>query len=355
MDDAKARCLGRRDFLKSTAVVALTTRIVEGQDDGGSTAISCPAAPLFRDPIYDGAADPTLVWNRRERSWWVLYTQRRANVDTQELAWVHGCDIGIASSSDGGNTWLYRGVPRGLEFEWGRNTFWAPAAIWQGGKYHIYLAYIRGVPHNWTGERRIVHYTSKDLFVWTFESALDLTSKRVIDPCVYPLSDGTWRMWFKDEAHGSHIYWAESRDLYHWKPGAAALTDRPQEAPIVFRWRNYYWMLTDTGRGLGVYQSADAQVWVRQQNILTTPGTRPDDESVGHHADVVVDEDNAYIFYFTHPGRGQHIKRVAYQVMPYSAKRSSLQVAKLGLKDGNLQCNRDQAFQLKLKGPWIRY
>ena len=39
-------------------------------------------APLFRDPIHDGAADPTLVWNRAEKCWWMLYTNRRADADT---------------------------------------------------------------------------------------------------------------------------------------------------------------------------------------------------------------------------------------------------------------------------------
>ncbi|MEZ4836778.1 MAG: DUF6713 family protein [Caldilineaceae bacterium] len=49
-----------------------------------------PNAPLFRDPIYDGAADPTVIWNRQEQCWWLLYTNRRANVDlpwTQLGAW----------------------------------------------------------------------------------------------------------------------------------------------------------------------------------------------------------------------------------------------------------------------------
>ena len=31
-------------------------------------------APLFRDPITDGAADPVLIWNRTEKNWWMLYT-----------------------------------------------------------------------------------------------------------------------------------------------------------------------------------------------------------------------------------------------------------------------------------------
>lgn len=26
-----------------------------------------PEAPLFRDPIYDGAADPSIIWNSMEK------------------------------------------------------------------------------------------------------------------------------------------------------------------------------------------------------------------------------------------------------------------------------------------------
>ena len=40
-------------------------------------------APLYRDPITDGAADPCLVYNPFEKAWWMLYTQRRANADFQ--------------------------------------------------------------------------------------------------------------------------------------------------------------------------------------------------------------------------------------------------------------------------------
>ena len=79
-------------------------------------------APLFRDPIHDGAADPTIIWNQAEQAWWIFYTNRRANVDAPGFSWVHGTDIGIASSSDGGRSWLYRGVAEGLTFARGRNT-----------------------------------------------------------------------------------------------------------------------------------------------------------------------------------------------------------------------------------------
>jgi hypothetical protein len=90
-------------------------------------------APLFRDPIYDGAADPVLIWNREAQEWWMIYTNRRATQEGPKFGWVHGTDLGVASSSDGGSTWLYRGTLEGLETGWGRNTFWAPEIIWHDG------------------------------------------------------------------------------------------------------------------------------------------------------------------------------------------------------------------------------
>ena len=63
-------------------------------------------APLYRDPVYDGVADPVVVWNKEDRSWWMLYTQRRANVNAGNVAYCYGNDIGIASSCDHGRTWF---------------------------------------------------------------------------------------------------------------------------------------------------------------------------------------------------------------------------------------------------------
>src|SRR5262245_27377524 len=109
-----------------------------------------PLAPLFRDPVYDGAADPVVIWNRQEQSWWLLYTARRASLPGRGVAWVHGSDIGIASSSDQGHSWRYRVILNGLEFERGRNTFWAPEVLWHEDKYHMYVSYVPGVPHDWS-------------------------------------------------------------------------------------------------------------------------------------------------------------------------------------------------------------
>ncbi|MCD7931972.1 MAG: hypothetical protein LUH15_11795 [Tannerellaceae bacterium] len=76
-------------------------------------------APLYRDPITDGAADPALVYNPFEKAWRMLYTQRRANVETADVAYCYGNEIGIAYSEDNGRTWRYRGT-LDLEFERGK-------------------------------------------------------------------------------------------------------------------------------------------------------------------------------------------------------------------------------------------
>ena len=37
--------------------------------------------PLYHDPVYDGAADPVVIWNQQEKKWFMFYTNRRANID----------------------------------------------------------------------------------------------------------------------------------------------------------------------------------------------------------------------------------------------------------------------------------
>ena len=302
-------------------------------------------APLFRDPIYDGAADPTIIWNREEKSWWILYTNRRATAEGQGVAWVHGTDIGVASSLDGGD-WLYRGTLRGLEFEPGRNTFWAPEVLWHAGSYHMYVSYVRGVPTQWGYGREIVHFTSTNLWDWTFQSVLPLSSDKVIDACVFGLPDGSWRMWYKDEVNHAYSYEANSPDLAHWTVHGPVVTDCAHEGPNVFRWRGIYWLITDPWHGLGVYRSEDLRHWTRQADILDLPGTRLEDGAIGHHADVLVQGDEAYIFYFTHP----EVQGMAGAdvVWTYAMRRTSLQAARLDLRDGQMVCDRNADFDLHL-------
>ena len=34
-----------------------------------NTKFKTPPAPLYRDPIYDGAADPTVIYNPLDKNW----------------------------------------------------------------------------------------------------------------------------------------------------------------------------------------------------------------------------------------------------------------------------------------------
>ena len=123
------------------------------------------AAPLYRDPITDGAADPVLIWNRQEKTWWMLYTQRRANQETADVAYCYGNGIGIAESADNGKTWVYRGT-LDLNYERGHNTFWAPDVVYHDGKYPLFVSYIKGVRNHWGGQAHIVHFVSDILWDW---------------------------------------------------------------------------------------------------------------------------------------------------------------------------------------------
>lgn len=303
-------------------------------------------APLFCDPIYNGATDPVLVYNRNAKEWWMIYTSRRATFEGPGFAWVHGSDLGVASSTDGGKSWVYRGILEGLDIEWGRNTFWAPEIVCVDGVYHMYVSYIQGVPTVWEGHKRIIlHYMSQDMLNWSYRAPVALSSDRVIDACIYRMPNGRFRMWYKDEANGSVTYAADSSDLYNWEVVGPVLTHQAHEGPNVFRFQGYYWMIIDEWRGQGVFRSNDLEHWERNGLILNNPGARLDDEGIGFHADVVVQEKEAYIFYFTHPGRIGDWDTVS----SYASRRSSIQVARLEVVDGILVCDRDKPFEITLQ------
>lgn len=77
-------------------------------------------APLFKDPIHNGAADPVVIYNEETGTHYMLYTARRADVEEEGVMWVHGTDIGIAESKDNGNSWEYIGICKGLEYGEGK-------------------------------------------------------------------------------------------------------------------------------------------------------------------------------------------------------------------------------------------
>jgi GH43 family beta-xylosidase len=303
--------------------------------------------PLFRDPVYDGAADPVLCFNQAENKWFMFYTNRRANVPgTVGVSWVHGTPIGIAESVDGGATWKYRGTAD-IGFSKGEDTYWAPDVIEHDGTYHMYLTYVPGIFADWNASRDIIHLTSKDLLGWKYQSTLKLSSNRVIDASVFRLSDGTWRMWYNNEVDRKSIYYADSKNLYDWQDKGKAVGARG-EGPKVFRWKDHIWMVVDVWDGLSVYRSEDGSIWqLQQKNLLKQPGTGQDDQVKGGHPHVVVSRDRAYLFYFTHPGRrGPDANKDTYE-----QRRSSIQVVELKFEDGWLACDRDKPTYISLDRP----
>lgn len=296
------------------------------------------AKPLFRDPVFDGAADPVVIWNRQERAWFMFYTNRRASAThLPGVAWVYGSPIGIAVSHDGGASWSYRGTAQ-IGHGAGEPTYWAPDVLYHGGSYHMFLTFVPEVRSDWSGTHQIVHLTSADLLRWEYVATLPLASEKVIDASVLRLPDGSWRLYYNNEIDNKSIYYADSPDLFSWRDGGKLVGDRRGEGPKVFFWHGRYWMIVDQWRGLGVYHSPDALRWTPQpHNILEAPGHGPDDQVIGNHADVVVSADRAFLFYFTHPGR----RGPNADADTYEQRRSSIQVAELSYADGELRADRD--------------
>ncbi|PPK97432.1 glycosyl hydrolase family 43 [Kineococcus xinjiangensis] len=312
-------------------------------------------APLFRDPVHDGATDPVLVWNRGTSEWWLIYTSRRAGAPGPGVAWVHGSDLGYATSSDGVE-FTYRGTLQGLAFEPGHNTYWAPEVFWHDGRYHMYVSFIRGVPRTWTGHERTIHHcTSDDLLNWTHHGELPLSSRYCIDACVAELPGGGFRLWYKDEAADSSTWAVDSADLATWHSPRQVLSGPPHEGPNVFRFRGSWWMLTDEWCGQAVHRSDDLEGWERSGRILDVPGSRPDDARFGLHADVVVQgsgqDERAFVVYFTHPERDESGGPGTYDERSARERRSSVQIAPLDVVDGALVCDRDRDDAVLAPGP----
>ena len=270
-------------------------------DDGWPRVAGSPPAgklaprPLYRDPPFDAPTDPVLCFNAEQKKWFMYYTARRATaVDAPGVTWIHGSNIGMAESSDGGATWTYRGI---ADIRYGKDThpndytYWAPEVIWHNGTYHMFLSFVPGIFNDWNHPREIVHLTSKGGVKWETAGPVDLKSDRVIDACVIQLPDGAWRMWYKDERKPKSLSYADSPDLFHWEAKGNAVTDRNGEGPKVIHWKGKYWLIADTwATGMRVWSSDDCLHWTPQDETL-----------IGSHGDVVISGDRAWWFYFGGP------------------------------------------------------
>jgi hypothetical protein len=214
----------------------------------------------------------------------------------------------------------------------------------------MWLTIVPGIFHRWGGpgaDGRIEHLTSTDLTTWQCEGTVKLDTGRMIDPTVIKLGQG-WRMWYKDERAGSRILAADSQDLRTWKK----ISDEPVnptkgEGPKVFRFKGYYWMVVDVWKGLMVLRSDDATHWTEQAGyILGEPGHHATDRAKGQHADVVVDGDRAFIYYFVHQSN-----EAEAATDPRWNQRTVIQVAELVFKDGRLEVDRDKEVAFRLTAP----
>ena len=310
---------------------------------------SAASVPLFRDPIHDGAADPVVVWNRARKTWWMLYTNRRADLaGGGGVTWVHGTHIGIAESSDGGANWKYVSEAD-IPLPQPDYTLWAPEVFYTGGLYHMFLTVVPGTFTDWNHPRHILHLTSKDLLHWKPLANANLESDRTIDACIFRLPNGEWRLWYKNEADSSKVYFSDSPDLVHWTPKGIATTNHG-EGPVVFQWRGSYWLINDPHAGLAVFRSdSDALTTWHQQplNLLREPGTQPTDRAMGNHADVVVDgSGRAWLFYFTQQGGGD-----AQGHDPGWSRHSFLHVTELHEANGILTVDRNAPATIHMLPP----
>lgn len=301
--------------------------------------------PLYDDPVYQGAADPVIIYNKKKKKWWMLYTNRRASIEDSTVQWVHGTRIGIAESQDG-RTWKYIDTCNINYRPDAGYTHWAPDVIEHNGIYHMYLTYVPGIFKDWNHPRVITHLTSTDLRNWSYRSTLKLVNDKVIDASVFKVNDTLWRMWYNNEKDGKSIYYADSRDLYNWTDKGKAIAARG-EGPKTFYWQGKYFMIIDAWKGMEIYSSNDLLNWTKQSSrILEEPGKGLDDQVIGGHCDVVVNNDKAFVFYFTHPGRR---KDKPAPRSSFDDKRSVIQVAELKYANGQITCDRDQPVKIRLK------
>lgn len=86
-------------------------------------------SPLYKDPIYNGAADPMIIKKESDGLFYMFYTQRRANQQVEGVSFAYGTAIGVAESEDGAD-WHYRGALE-LNFDFG-GKYWLISDVWQG-------------------------------------------------------------------------------------------------------------------------------------------------------------------------------------------------------------------------------
>ena len=341
-----------RSFYALRAGLIATGKSKTRFDNFKYTAGVLAPKPLFRDPVYDGAADPAVIWNPIENKWWMFYTNRRATETyLPGVSWVFKTSIGIAESEDGAN-WAYVGTANfsNLPEKAGGEdaTLWAPNVVYgDDGTWHMYLSIQAGVAERWGKvPGYIAHLTSNNLRDWKYDKIFDLPIGSY-DAEAIKMPDGFWRMYYKDPTSGaSTFYYLESKNQNEWSEPKLVISSQG-EGPIVFNWNGYYWMILCDGRGFKTFKSSDASDWSQQPGGPLMPygtGAGKDDFTTPRHGDVIVSNGRAYLYYFTHPGRlGEDRNKDGYE-----QRCSSIQVVELEFCDGWLVADRNEPTYVQL-------
>ncbi len=154
------RYITSRQFIKVTLIVGIFAGFALASEEPPKTDSfqgKLVPRPLYQDPPFDAPTDPVLCFNQKQNKWFMYYTARRAKAENAPgVQWIHGSNIGMAESSDGGATWTYRGT---ADINYGKDdhpndyTYWAPEVIWHDGFYHMYLSYVPGIFNDWNPPR----------------------------------------------------------------------------------------------------------------------------------------------------------------------------------------------------------
>ena len=181
----------------------------------GGARIPCSPTRWARPPIPPSSRGP-------DGTWWLFATQRRVDDDGPGVSWVHGTDIAVATSDDGGLTWTHRGVVDGWTRARAATPSGRPRSCSPRAGSTCSSATSPACPEPLAGARA-AHPAPRvrrpgDLGVPRGRAAeLGLRHRRLRRtdrPTGY-------RMWFKDEAAGSTTWCADSDDLETWGAVAA--------------------------------------------------------------------------------------------------------------------------------------
>ena len=323
-----------------------------------------------------------------------------------------GTDLGLASTPDGGATWIYRGVMLGLDLpaadrrealpkgsstqQFGGATWWRPAVISvrdeMGEVYHGFFSQWEQ-PHEW-GYWKVIHYMSRDLKNWNFvsfvrnstcppQASTSAHCQVAYDSCVFQISDGRYVLFSGGPSPGftgPHPELLCSWDLYAWttcestlqlyehfasmnrSPGVEGLHVTGRNRATV-TWEGYSWMNWE-GRGptkgrpgmANMARSKDGGLhWEASEVNLYRNSTsrRPFDGDIAFQGPMLLQPDGAaYVLYFTEfdtNGNRPYDVNGSFNVQQH---RSVLQMARVRLDaTGWPFANRSEEFEIKLAPP----